>query len=128
MAENYIYMHTHTLCCTSLGAALNQSVLCITCWSIKKPLITAQYCFLLDVNFNLQSPIQFPFRWAPGKAPKSQDNDERGREVTPAEMGKCLCVGRTLLGCQHTLPSLLYLPLKLSFREEVDVKLDGRRQ
>jgi len=72
-----------------LHTPLKKSAPSVKQWSIKKPLIIALYSLLLDVNFNLLSPIQFPFSRVAGSVPKGQDNDRRGRKSPQAEMGGC---------------------------------------
>lgn len=55
--------------------------------SIKEPLIMALYSLLLDVNFNLQSLIQFPSSGVAGSALKGQDNEGRGTKSLQAGTG-----------------------------------------
>lgn len=77
--------HIHTLFILHAPhAPLKQSALSVEQWSIKRPLIMALYSLLLDVNFNLQSLIQFPFSGVAGSAPKGQDNEGRGRKSPQA--------------------------------------------
>lgn len=70
-----------------LHTPLKQSALSVKQWSIKNPLIIALYSLLLDVNFNLPSPIQFPFSRVAGSIPKGQDNEGRGRKSPQTETG-----------------------------------------
>lgn len=80
--------HIHTLFILHTPhAPLKQSALSVERWSIKKPLIMALYSLLLDVNFNLQSLIQFPFIGVAGSAPKGQDNEGRRRKSPQAGTG-----------------------------------------
>lgn len=85
-----LYSHMCTLFSLHpLHTPLKQSALNVKQWSIKKPLIIALYSLLLDVNFNLLSPIQFPFSGVAGSVPKGQDNERRGRKSSQAETGGC---------------------------------------
>lgn len=84
-----LYSHIHTLFILHpLYTPLKQSAPSVKQWSIKKPLIIALYSLLVDVNFNLPSPIQFPFSGVSGSVPKGQDKEGRGRKSPQAEMGR----------------------------------------
>lgn len=112
--ERYTYkkLYSHTcslfILCT-LHTPLKQSAPSVKQWSIKKPLIIALYSLLLDVNFNLQSPIQFPFSRVAGSIPNGQDNEGRGRKSPQAEREGC---GGVPLGCYSSSPSFICIYIK----------------
>lgn len=108
---------------------LKQSAPSVKQWSIKKPLIIALYSLLLDVNFNLQSPIQFPFSRVAGSIPNGQDNERRGRKSPQAEREGC-GGWRGSLGILFFFFSLFYLYLhrELDCPDGGDFHLYWRRQ